>query len=77
MLCLAGLFAFAQWQFTDDTGSAPVNPDLHDHLFGAGADASFRFVPGKFGMLARQTIDFKARDRFKGRRTALGLNFVF
>ena len=73
----AGLFGFAQWQVTDDTGSAAVNPDLHDRLFGAGAYASFWFVPGKFGILARQTIEFEARDRFEGRSTALGLNFVF
>ena len=35
------------------------------------------FVPQKFGLLAWQTFEFGARDRFEGRNTALGFNVVF
>ena len=49
----------------------------HDRLFGAGVYASYWFVPQKFGILARQTFEFAARDRFEGRSTALGFNIVF
>jgi hypothetical protein len=73
----AGLYGFAQWQVTDDKGDDAVNPDDHDRYFGAGLYASYWFVPGKFSVLARHTIEFGARDRFEGRSTALGLNLVF
>lgn len=73
----AGVYGFAQWQVTDDKGAAAVNPGTHDKLFGAGIYFSYWFVPQKFGVLARQVFEFGARDRFEGRSTALGLNFVF
>lgn len=73
----AGVYGFAQWQVSDDKGADAVNPGLHDRLFGAGAYASYWLVPQKFGILARHTIEFEARDRFEGRATALGFNLVF
>jgi hypothetical protein len=73
----SGVYGFAQWQVTDDEGRDAVNPGTHDRLFGAGAYASYWFVPQKFGILARQTFEFGARDRFEGNSTALGFNWVF
>jgi hypothetical protein len=39
--------------------------------------ASVALVLQKFGILARQTFEFGARDRFEERSTALGFNIVF
>lgn len=73
----AGVYGFAQWQVTDDTGRAAVNPGVHDRVFGAGAYASYWFIPQKFGLLARHNIEFGARDRFEATSTAVGFNVVF
>lgn len=73
----AGIYGFGQWQVTDDKGRDAVNPGTHDRLFGAGLYASYWFIPQKFGILARQTIEFGARDRFEGNSTAVGFNVVF
>ena len=73
----AGVYGFAQWQVTDDTGRAAVNPGVHDRVFGAGAYASYWFIPRKFGLLARHNIEFGARDRFEATSTAVGFNVVF
>lgn len=73
----AGVYGFAQWQVTDDSGQDAVDPGVRDRLFGAGLYASYWFIPQKIGVLARQTFEFGARDRFEGSSTALGLNVVF
>ena len=73
----AGAYGFAQWQVTDDKGRDAVSPGTRDRLFGAGAYASYWFVPQKFSILARHTIEFGARDRFEGGSTAVGFNIVF
>ena len=73
----AGVYGFAQWQVTDDRGRNALNAEVRDRLFGAGVYASYWFVPQKFGLLARHTCEFGARDRFEGNSTALGFNWVF
>jgi hypothetical protein len=73
----AGVYGFAQWQVTDDTGRDAVDPGVRDRLFGAGLYMSYWFIPQRVGVLARQTFEFGARDRFEGSSTAVGLNFVF
>lgn len=73
----AGVYAFGQWQITEDKGRDAVNPGTKDRLYGAGAYASYWIVPMKVGILGRHTIEFGARDRFEGSSTALGLNFIF
>jgi hypothetical protein len=73
----AGVYGFAQWQVADDKGRDAVNAEVRDRLFGAGVYASYWFVPQKFGLLARYTCEFGARDRFEGNSTALGFNWVF
>jgi hypothetical protein len=73
----AGVYGFAQWQVTDDSGRDAVNLGSRDRIFGAGLYASYWFVPQKFGILARQVFEFGARDRFEGSSTALGFNIVF
>jgi hypothetical protein len=71
------VYGFAQWQVTDDRGRDALNAEVRDRLFGAGVYASYWFVPQKFGLLARHTCEFGARDRFEGNSTALGFNWVF
>jgi hypothetical protein len=73
----AGVFGYGQWQTSDDTGRDAVAPETHDRLFGVGAYASWWFVPQKSSLLLRHVVEFGARDRFEGRSTALGVNFVF
>jgi hypothetical protein len=73
----AGVYGFAQWQVSDDAGADAVNPGVRDRLFGAGLYVSYWFIPQKFGLLARQTFEFGARDRFEGSSTAVGFNLVF
>ncbi len=73
----AGVFGFGQWQTTDDTGFNAAAPDTHDRLFGAGLYAAWWFVPQKASLLLRHVVEFGARDRFEGRSTALGINYVF
>ena len=73
----AGVFGYGQWQTTDDTGRDAVARDTHDRLFGVGAYASWWFVPQKASLLLRHVVEFGGRDRFEGRSTALGVNFVF
>lgn len=72
-----GVYGFAQWQVSDDAGRDAVNPGVRDRLFGAGLYVSYWFIPQKFGLLARQTFEFGARDRFEGGSTAVGFNLVF
>jgi hypothetical protein len=73
----AGLFGYGQWQTTDDTGFNAAARDTHDRLFGMGAYASWWFVPQKASLLFRHVVEFGGRDRFEGRSTALGVNYVF
>jgi hypothetical protein len=72
-----GIYSFAQWQVTDDSGRNAVNPTAHDRLLGIGLYASYWFLPQKFGILGRHTVELSAKDRFEGSSTALGLNLVF
>jgi hypothetical protein len=63
-----------------ETGNASGNDaaeDGRDRVLNAGTEASYWFVPGKFGAMARITQEFHARDRFEGATLTLGANFLF
>ena len=47
------------------------NPGL---LLSASLEASYWFVPGKFGAMARVTQELQVRDRFQGTTYTVGIN---
>ena len=73
---MCGLLAYGIWETGDATGS-DAKEDGHDRMFGVGAEASYWFVPGKYGAIIRVTKEFQVRDRFEGATLITGLNFLF
>lgn len=72
-----GVFGWGTWQVTDDRGALATAPGVHDRVQGVGAYGSYWFKPGKLGVLARYTGQFKARDQFEGDTVAIGINALF
>jgi hypothetical protein len=46
-------------------------------MLNAGAEATYWFVPGTVGAMARVTQELDVRDRFQGTTFTLGANFLF
>lgn len=70
---LAGLMLGGIWETGDASGS-DATEDGRDRMLNAAIEASYWFVPGKLGAMARITREFAVRDRFEGMTYTIGLN---
>lgn len=63
-------------QETGEASGSDAVEDGRDRMFNAGFEASYWFVPGKLGTMARITQEFDVRDRFEGTTYTAGLNWL-
>jgi hypothetical protein len=73
---ICGVIAGGIWEMGNASGR-DASEDGRDRMLNAGAEATYWFVPGKVGAMARITREFGARDRFQGTTATLGANFLF
>lgn len=73
---MCGVMAGGIWETGDATGDDAME-DGHDRMLNAAVEASYWFMPGKFGTMARITREFSVRDRFEGTTFTGGLNYLF
>jgi len=73
---MCGVMAGGIWETGDATGADALE-DGRDRMLNAAAEASYWFVPGKLGTMARITREFSVRDRFDGTTFTTGLNYLF
>jgi hypothetical protein len=73
---ICGVIAGGIWEMGNASGR-DANEDGRDRMLNVGAEATYWFVPGKFGAMARFTREFNARDRFEGTTITTGANFLF
>jgi hypothetical protein len=71
-----GLIVGGIWEMGDASGS-DATEDGRDRMLNTAVEASYWFVPGKVGAMARLTREFDVRDRFEGTTLTLGANFLF
>ncbi len=71
-----GVIAGGIWEMGNAAGR-DATEDGRDSMLNAGAEATYWFVPGKVGTMARITREFNVRDRFEGTTFTLGANFLF
>jgi hypothetical protein len=70
-----GVIAGGIWE-TGNASGRDAMEDGRDSMLNAGAEATYWFVPGKVGTMARITREFNVRDRFEGTTFTLGANFL-
>ncbi|MEW6338503.1 MAG: transporter [Acidobacteriota bacterium] len=73
---MCGVMAGAIWETGDATGEDAAE-DGRDRMVNVSVEATYWFVPGKLGTMARVTREFEARDRFEGTLLTVGLNYLF
>lgn len=73
---MCGVMAGGIWETGDATGDDALE-DGRDRMLNAAVEASYWFLPGKLGAMARATQEFQVRDRFEGRTFTTGVNFLF
>lgn len=73
---MCGVMAGGIWETGDATGRDAVE-DGRDRMLNAAVEASYWFMPGKLGTMARVTREFSVRDRFEGTTFTGGLNYLF
>lgn len=71
-----GLIVGGIWETGDASGS-DATEDGRDRMLNTAVEASYWFVPGKVGAMARVTQEFDVRDRFEGTTLTIGANFLF
>ena len=69
-----GLVGYAEWQFTDDTGTAanPALARLHDRVFAAGPEVGLIIPKWKASFAVRFEPEFGAHNRTQGHILTVG-----
>lgn len=73
---MCGVMAGGIWETGDATGRDAVE-DGRDRMLNAAVEASYWFLPGRLGAMARVTREFDVRDRFEGTVFTFGVNGLF
>jgi hypothetical protein len=68
-----GVLTGGIWETGDASGNDAAE-DGRDRMINASLEASYWFIPGKLGAMARATQELHARDRFQGTTYTVGLN---
>jgi hypothetical protein len=66
LLLEVGPAGYDTWQITDDSGSAAVNPNVHDEVHAAGGQLSLVYLPWHTALTSHGFGEFAAEDRFQG-----------
>jgi hypothetical protein len=74
----AGVVGYAEWQVTDDTGSAlpPVLAGARDRAFGVGAEMDFVIRPLRTALVVRYTHDVAVQARPLGQLLLIGFTVI-
>lgn len=73
-----GAVGYCQWQVSDDTGSDVTwDRNVHDRVFGIGAEVSYFMPQHKLGFSLRHVQEFGAEDRPEGGITCFTLTKIF
>jgi hypothetical protein len=70
---MVGLLAGGIWETGDASGSDAAE-DGRDRMINTSLEASYWFIPGQLGAMARVTQELHARDRFQGTTYTVGIN---
>lgn len=73
---MCGVMVGGIWE-TDDARGRDAMEDGRDRMLNASVEASYWFMPGKLGAMARITQEFSVRDRFEGTTFTAGANYLF
>jgi len=66
LLLEVGPAGYDTWQVTDDSGSAAVNPGVHDEVHAAGGQLGLVYLPWHTAMTFHGFGEFAVEDRFQG-----------
>lgn len=73
---ICGVMVGGLWELGSPSGR-DVAEDGQDRMFNAAIEATYWFLPGKIGAMARVIQEFGVRDRFEGTTITSGLNYLF
>jgi hypothetical protein len=77
LLLEIGPVGYDSWQITDDTGSAALNPGVHDDVHGVGVQVGSTYTPWNAALNLRYIYEYAATDRFKGQSFGVNLAIAF
>lgn len=74
LLLEVGPAGYSSWQVSDDTGSAALNPSVHDYVHAVGIQVAVASVKRNVLLSFHYMNEFSSVDRFQGQ--CLGLNVI-
>jgi hypothetical protein len=68
-----GVSGYCHWQVTSDTGTAAVNPGLHDRYLSIGPEVNYLHKNSGLFFQVRYQFEFEARNRSEGRNLVFSI----